>query len=46
MVEFSVRRRIMMWLPHCLTLEKPSFSTMRQISSPQSLGSLGNAWLG
>ncbi len=45
MVELSVRRGMMMWLPLCLTLEKPLFSKIRQTSSPESRGNLGNAYL-
>jgi hypothetical protein len=44
-VELSVRRCIIMWLPLCLTLEKPFFSRIRQTSSPESTGNLGNAHL-
>ena len=45
MVEFSVRRCIMIWLPLCLTLEKPFVSKIRQTSSPEIRGNLGNAHL-
>src|SRR5437870_13530785 len=45
MVEFSVRRCIMTWLPLCLTLEKPFYCKTRQTSSPESRGNLGNAHL-
>lgn len=44
-VEFSVRRCIMMWLPLCRTLEKPCLSRIRQASSPESSGNLANAHL-